>query len=287
MMLLRCSWLLVLLAAAAVGPMAQAPDAAPAGLTSTGNAATAAAAPDGPTPADSGSVPEIRDPFYAFILEITAVDSLGAWTRDDLQAYVARSGRPTRMPLDRLRHISRRAAAGPESEIQRGAQVFRIWEIALEDDLRLPMPYSILGYHPGHLLISRDLKFSEWRLDRRNIHVVRGDTVAVIPARQVTAFRLDEGWVILDVAAVIDRVLGAKLDDSWTVGFAVCRVEDRLCGLGLGYSRSFRKLFGEIDFRSDEILAHGRPLARGFSSFVRPWLDPPEGVPGRIWRHRK
>jgi hypothetical protein len=227
--------------------------------------------------------PEIRDPLLEFLIEITRHDSLGIWSNQQLRDYEARSGRTSRLPLTHIRSIERRPASSKESERRRGVRVGRIWRLVLDQDLRLPMPYSILGYHPGNLFISSELVFSEWRLGAPNIHVVAGDTVRVMPSQQMTAYRLDRGWVILDVAALIDRLLGGKLDDSWTVGFATCRIEGRLYGLGLGLSRGMRKFYGEMDFQQDKILTHGGAVANAISCHVRPWMDPPPGSPERAW----
>lgn len=229
--------------------------------------------------------PEIRDPFFAFVIELVDKDSLGVWSGEDIRDCVARSGRESRLPLEHFQRLERRRATVAEREWRRGARVSRMWRLTLDEDLDLPMPYSILGYHPGTLRISRELVLSEWPLGERNIHVIRADTVAVLPASGLTAFRLDRGWVVLDVDGLLDRLLGKKLDDSWTVGFALGRVEGVLQGLGLAYSRKKRKLYGEIDFREDKILVHGRPVARGLSRFIRPWTRPRPGMPERIWEY--
>ena len=52
--------------------------------------------------------PEIRDPLYAFIIEASESDVLGSWSQADLRSHVEQSGRPTRLPLDRIQRISRR-----------------------------------------------------------------------------------------------------------------------------------------------------------------------------------
>jgi hypothetical protein len=226
---------------------------------------------------------EIREPLYELLVAIARDDSLGVWDAPALKTYVCASGRPSRLPLDHLVSVERRAAAPPEDEPRGGARVGRIWRVTLDRDLDLPMPYSILGYHPGTLRIARRLVFSEWRLGDVNLRIANGDSNAVLQVAGLFVFRLDAGWLILDADALVDRMLGGMLDDTWTDGLAFGRCDGVLIGLGLGRSRRLRPIYGEFDFRADKVRAHGRPLASRLSSFARQWTTPPAGAPSRAW----
>ncbi len=230
-------------------------------------------------------VPEVRDPFFRFVFEVIDGDRVGIWSGEELRRYVAQVGRPSRLPLRHVVQLERRPATPQEAERLRGATISRIWRLEFDRNLKLPMPYSILGYHPGSLFISRELVFAEWPLGTRRLAVSSDQGQEVLEVQSLSVFRLDRGWVVLDADAFLDRLLGKKLDDSWTMGFVLGRVNGERQGLGLAYNRGMRKLYGEIDFREDEIRPWGRPLALALSRYTRPWTEPPPQAPDRLWQY--
>jgi hypothetical protein len=227
--------------------------------------------------------PEVRDPLFQFFLELIEEDRLGRWTQAEVQAYIQDTGRPSRLPADKVAWVERRTASGPERQKRRGERVDRVWTLALTEPLKIPMPYSILGYHPGSLVVSERLVMSEWSLGEPNLHVAKDGVVQIFPTTLTTALRFDRGWVVLDADALIDKLLGNKLDDFWTEGFAFCRVQGQLFGLAAGRGRNRQALFGEFDLRRDKVISRSGPVAKGLSRYVRPWLAPPDGTGSRIW----
>jgi hypothetical protein len=111
-----------------------------------------------------------------------------------------------------------------------------------------------------------------------------GKGIQVIPVTNLTVFRLDSGWIVMDVDGWLDRVLGGKVDDCWTQGFAICRHNGKARGLALSQNRDLRPRSGEIDFATNQISPKAGPLGRGVAVFVRPWLAPAEGNEDRIWQ---
>ena len=98
-------------------------------------ARTAAAA--GPRP--------VAEPLFAFLFALAEGDSLGTWSGQDLEAYVADQGRPSRFPLDQFVSISRHQAGSDQIDPRSGARLERGWEMELTGALDRPLPYSILG----------------------------------------------------------------------------------------------------------------------------------------------
>ena len=56
------------------------------------------------------SGPEIREPFFEFLLNMAGGDSLGLWTGEDLRARVADSERESRFPLETVVSMQSRPA---------------------------------------------------------------------------------------------------------------------------------------------------------------------------------
>jgi len=230
---------------------------------------------------------ELRDPFFRFTFGMIAIDSVGVWTRADLDRYITASGEPTRLPLDRIVSIERRVAVGAERERRLGSIVERIWRIELTEAFAVPMPYSILGYHPGSLRISHELILSEWYLGSPDLEFTIDGRERRFTTAGLITLRVDAGYLVLDADGWLDALLGKKLDDAWTVGFAFGRLNGRLVGIGITVGRDGRKTYGELDFAKDEIVAHGRPPARALSYYCRPWTAPPRGQPDRAWQFER
>jgi hypothetical protein len=233
-----------------------------------------------PAPAVTDTIVE---PFFAFVLDRAETDSLGVWSGADVAALGTARGHPSRLPLDRLVTLERRRPPAGTEGRHAGASVRAEWVITFDGSLDFPLPYSILGYHPGSLRVSGSLELAElapidltlsWHEKRQ---VVRHSVGAV------GVFVFERGHVLLDADMVVDRLLGELLDDSWTVGFVTARDGARRLGVGVMLGRDGRPIYGEFDFARDRIEAHGRPLASALASAARRWLDPDHGPLPRPW----
>jgi hypothetical protein len=225
----------------------------------------------------------IVEPFFAFVIGQAEADSLGTWDAADVAAFAAARGRPSRLPVDRLVSLERRRPAPGTEGRHPGARVLAEWVIVFDERLGFPLPYSILGYHPGSLRLSRTLHLAEfapvdvtvrWREKRRQQERAL-DAVRV--------FACEKGYLLLDADGVVDRLLGDLLDDSWTVGFVTARDGAARVGLSLMLGRDGRPIYGEFDFARDRVEAHGRPLAGALASAARRWLDPGGGLLPEPW----
>lgn len=225
----------------------------------------------------------IIEPFFAFVVSRAEADSLGTWDAADVAAFAAVRGRPSRLPVERLVSLERRRPAPGTEGRHRGAHVLAEWVIVFDGPLGFPLPYSILGYHPGSLRLSRTLRLAEfapvdvtvrWREKRRQQARALG---------AVRVFACEEGYLLLDADGVVDRLLGDLLDDSWTVGFVTAWDGTARVGLGLMQGRDGRPIYGEFDFARDRVEAHGRPLVGALASAARRWLDPAGGLLPEPW----
>jgi hypothetical protein len=228
---------------------------------------------------------QVRDPLFGFVFTMVEHDSLGTWRADDLLDFAAAWGEPSAFPLaEHLESLTREALPdGPQE--RRGANCRRQWVVRLRPErLEIPMPYSILGYHPGKLSFDGPIVLREWPLGERSIHVSVEDVTRRYLATAVTVFEIAAGWIILDVDAWLDTLLGSAADDAAMRGFVVGWVDGELVGVGNSAGRKGRRILGELDFRSGEVANHGRPVARGLSSDARAWTSRRSYDPREIWR---
>ena len=145
------------------------------------------------------------------------------------------------------------------------------------------MPYSILGYHPGSLRIGGVLVLSELGpMDLVITYEEDGERVRQLMT-EVRVFPLEQGHVVLDADGFLDALLGASLDDAWTLGFVIGREEGKLIGLGVSLGRKGRHIFGEFDFFEDKVLVHGRPPMSALSRASRRWLNVESGNLPEPW----
>jgi len=221
--------------------------------------------------------PEIQEPFFEFLVSMVNTDSLGEWSGEQLREHAAGLDRKSRFPLTELVLLSRKRPDTAVVARYPAGVVTAVWRIVLSGPLDRAMPYSILGYHPGSLRVARELVLSELFLGDVDLPLPQdGHTVH----RTVTGTHvlvLEQGFVVLDADGWLDAILGAGLDDAWTLGFVIGREDGRLLGLGVSVGRKGRHIYGEFDFANDQVLAHGRPLASALSRLSRRWLNPADG----------
>ena len=227
--------------------------------------------------------PEIREPFFEFLLGMAAADSLGSWLGSELRAHARATGRESRFPLDEVVSLSRSRPADAAAGKYAGAAVRATWTLNLTADQDRAMPYSILGYHPGSLRVAGRLVFSELAPSDVAINYVEDEVQVTRHLTEVRVFPLEEGHVVLDADGWLDALLGSGLDDAWTLGFVVGREDGRLVGLGVSLGRKGRKIYGEFDFNRDKVVAHGRPVMAGLSRASRRWLTVEDGNLPPAW----
>ncbi|MFN2371302.1 MAG: hypothetical protein ABR506_09130 [Candidatus Krumholzibacteriia bacterium] len=246
--------------------------------------AAADAGPWGLVPDDAFLRAQVKEPVFAWIFSLVEADSLGAWTPADVQAFADAWDHPSDFPLDKLVSVRREALPDSAQTIRDGLVCDRrvVVELAAPR-LEMPMPYAILGYHPGTLSFGSPLVAREWRAGTWAVDVRSGGGTRRSGVEGLVVFEIVTGWTVLDVDGWLDSLLGGKLDDSATVGLAVARGGGRLLGVGNSIGREGRFIFGEMDFRAGTIAPHGRPLARAMAGLARRWSDPAPGRQAAVW----
>lgn len=214
-------------------------------------------------------------------------DSVGLWTGAELRAHAAAAGRESRFPLEDVVSLARlhpdEVENTPPPGKYPGISLRAVWTLVLTGKQDRPMPYSILGYHPGSLRIGGLLVFSELGpADLEITYENEGEQVSHLMT-DVRIFPLEQGFVLLDADGLLDALLGAGLDDAWTLGFVIGREEGKLVGLGVSLGKKGRHIYGEFDFSTDKVLAHGRLPMAALSRASRRWLNVESGNLPEPW----
>lgn len=226
----------------------------------------------------------IQEPFFDFLLEIVEADSLGRWTGEQVRAHARRLGRPSRFPLSDLVSVSRGRPDSLQAIRYTGARVHAVWHLVLTAAQDRPMPYSILGYHPGSLRIAREIVLSELAAADFRLNYRAGGATVQQMVTGTRIFAVEQGYVLMDADGWLDALLGVALDDAWILGFVTGYHDGQRLGLGVSIGRKGRRIFGEFDFAKDEVLVHGRPLAKALSRTSRTWLNGDSGNLPEPWR---
>jgi len=247
--------------------------------------APAVTSPLGLVPGETWLHAQVVEPVFAWVCTLVEADSLGAWTAADVEAFADGWGRPSDFPLAKL--VSFRREALPEADRPRLGGLVCDRRIVIELDaprLDMPMPYSILGYHPGTLSFGSPVVVDEWRLGRREVTVRDQGGARPGILEGVVIFSIEGGWTILDVDGWLDTLLGETIDDASTLGFGLARGEGRLLAVSTSVGREGRYIFGELDLRTNEVAAHGEPLAKGMAGLVRRWSRTEPGRRDAAWQ---
>jgi hypothetical protein len=225
-------------------------------------AATAARA-EAPPPALPEALPYqplVKDGVFAVLLGLVESDSYGVLTSEHLGRDLARRGASSRLPYRKLREV-RRAPEEP-------AGTARV-DVLFEGPLRLSIPYTILGYHPGTLRADQTCVFREWRLDTLEVPSPGGP----FPIQDVRAFAFREGGIRIDFDAWLDWLMGSALDDTQVSGIAIFRHRGRWIGLALGFNDKGEPRSGSFDFQLDKVLIPPSEELRAVARHLRRTLQ--------------
>jgi hypothetical protein len=130
--------------------------------------------------------------------------------------------------------------------------------VSFREPLDLPVPYSILGYHPGSFTASTVCNFREWEFPALQFVETsgtgKGARTRTIDLTEVHLFALETGVIWIDIDAVVDKLLGGAIDDTRVTVLALCKHEGEWIGVATGYGRDGHGRSGILSLREDKIL---------------------------------
>ncbi|MFH1143211.1 MAG: hypothetical protein V1774_01545 [Candidatus Eisenbacteria bacterium] len=195
-------------------------------------------------PSDPYLPDDIRDPVFGYLIGMFDRERYGLVTGEHLQAVSGKCGRKGRVPTEQIRSVASVREAGH----------VLIWSRAeFVGDLRLPVPYSLLGYHPGRLISSATVTAREWHLPRVVVPHPVADGTAALEILDVTMLAFVEGYVEMDIDGWLDRLLGEGIDDTQMIGLAVFRYGGERYSMALGYNDKGEPRSGALHMGEDEV----------------------------------
>lgn len=197
----------------------------------------------------------VKDPVFAVLLSLVRSDAYGTLTRERLVEEVSRIGGRSRLPYRMLRDLERQPAEPGQASLR----------IRFERRLDLPVPYSILGYHPGSMRATQECSFQEWILGRLRVGQLDLDDVHV--------FSLERGGMDVDIDAWLDFMLGSRLDDTVITGVVVFRSAGTWYACALGHNPHHQPRSGSFDFRGDRILFPNPDAMKAIARFARAFVE--------------
>jgi hypothetical protein len=204
---------------------------------------------------------EVKDRFYSYLIGLVQADTCGVLVAEDLESVLHDYRGKTSIPFETIKDITRECARGSD-----GRQV----SVAFREDLKTPVPYSILGYHPGSVTASSTVRFLEYDVPAKSLRWSRNETIELT---EIYVFAICDGWAIVDIDTWLDKLLGGLLDDTRLVVMVLFKYNGDWHGLAAGYDRSGEGRSGIFNFSKNEILfptpRELRMLGPYFRNFVR------------------
>jgi hypothetical protein len=218
--------------------------------------------------------PGVNDPVFSILTRLVTSGTYGTVTQERLQREVARMGGKSRLPYESVVSITREPVNPGWTAIIR---------LEFTGPIDLPVPYSILGYHPGSFTASQHCVFREWEIGKVRLSESeqKGDHTEThtIDLEDVHLFASVEGEVKIDIDAWIDALLGDAIDDTDITALMLGRWQGEWYGVAMGYGHDRSGRSGILSLRQDKILF---PTPDGLRGVGRQMRANAERL-GRIW----
>ncbi len=218
--------------------------------------------------------PGVNDPIFSILTRLVTSGTYGTITQERLRQEVARIGGKSRLPYESVVSITREPVKPGWTALIR---------LEFQEPIDLPVPYSILGYHPGSFTASQQCVFREWEVGKIRLSESeqKGDhtETRTIDLEDVHLFASVEGEVKIDIDAWIDALLGGAIDDTDITALMLGRWQGEWYGVAMGYGHDHSGRSGILSLRQDKILF---PTPDGLRGVGRQMRARAERL-GRIW----
>jgi hypothetical protein len=230
---------------------------------------------DGLVPGPEAILPEdeVKDRFFAYLIGLAEAEAYGRLSGDEISQALGGFSGATRVPFELISEIRRTRGEGAEPGVV---------SISFMKNLKTPVPYSILGYHPGSVVADTVVSFYEYYLPRKSVYVAENTRVTLT---RVHVFATYEGWAVVDIDAWVDKLLGGRLDDTWLVVMALFKYEDDWHGIAAGYGPGGEGRSGVFNFRTNKILFPTPDQFRTLGPYLRNLVRKQKGIKAPLPSH--
>jgi hypothetical protein len=230
-----------------------------------------------PLPGREIMLPEdqVKDRFFAYLIALAQADAYGNLDSGQIGGVLGEFLGRTSVPFELITGIERRPADGGDPGTVR---------ISFRERLKTPVPYSILGYHPGSVWADTTVRFYEYYMPRRVVWLSKESQVTLT---DIHVFAVYEGWAVVDIDAWVDKILGGRLDDTWIIVLALFKYEGDWHGIAAGYGPSGEGRSGVFNFRTDKILFPTPDQFRTLGPYFRNLVRAQKGVKAPVPEHGK
>jgi hypothetical protein len=223
----------------------------------------------------------VKDPVFGVLVGLVEHGIYGTLTEAGLEAALAGQDATSDLPYRTLDDLTRLPVLPGRTALVR---------VRFRTPLNLPIPYSILGYHPGSFNVSQTAIFREWIFPSTTLvheEVENGKTVQkVLELQDVHLFGLQEGRVFIDIDGWLDALMGDALDDTDVSCLMLCRYQGKWLGFAMGYSKDGGGRSGAFSFAKDAIVfptpgemrTVGREMRRRKELLMQSWQAPEQDL---------
>ena len=142
------------------------------------------------------------DPVLAYLVALLEGDVYDTLSTDELSRKTHSVDGISLIPVDFLESMSRgEGAEGTDARVT----------VSLSRRTRVPAPYSLLGYHPGSVIIPKHVVLLEWK--RGEVTIRERRRRKLIHLHDCFLWAVERGRVAVDIDAFVDRLLGGRVDD--------------------------------------------------------------------------
>ncbi len=195
-----------------------------------------------------GRAEGVKDPLFAMLIALVSDGNYGTLTSERIREELKKQRVRSNLPHQTVREVTRLPVTPGRTAVMR---------VEFEKDLKLPIPFSILGYRPGSFSVSRVCFFREWILDQLTLEFQDDprdpDSIWQVELTDVHLLGLVDGEVDIDIHGWLDFLMGSRLGDTRITGLMLCRYRGRWMGIAMGYSPDNQGRSGVFDFEKDSI----------------------------------
>lgn len=207
---------------------------------------------------------DVQDPVFGILISLVSSGIYGTLSGERLAAEMNRLHARSHLPYRSLVSLTRLPVVpGRMARVQ----------VQFHGDLDLPIPYSILGYHPGSFTASETCVLREWMFDTLKLTLDDGKNdpahAPTVELNDVHLFGVEQGRILIDIDGWLDAVMGGALDDTGVTCLMLCRRGEEWLGFAMGYNKDGNGRSGALSFVKDAILFPTPAELRGIGPRMR------------------